>query len=369
MSANLVDHLSAFLAVAETGSFSVAARNLGRAVSSVSYSIAQLEAQCGFPLLNRRIKRSELTERGLALLSEAKAVVEGARRFGSHASSLERGAETRIRIAVDPLFPLAALHAALRTFAAAHDHAQLQFFNSSLNNLWDQLRSGHLDFALSPVAGIPLDMRGHSFKQLMLGPVASASHPLAALDRPLLLSDLQRERQIYFVGSPDLPVERVGRVFSLDLWTGNDLEHIRLLIRNGFGWCFGTQEFFCAELRAGLVRMLPCRDAQLQPIRTISAIWPAERPPGPLGLELIRLVGASILSDNMDEPTTLLNLRDTSECPSFVSTTENATLIESACAPPAAVELVRDQERATTGRASRPMRRRKIGPTVERSPT
>ena len=114
--------------------------------------------------------------------------------------------------------------------------------------------------------------------------------------RPLSLSDLQRERQIYFVGSPDIALERVGRVFSLDVRTANDLEHIRLLIRKGFGWCFGTAEFFSEEVRAGSVRMLPCSDAQLQPTRTVSAVWPAERRPGPLGRELIGLVGASLAS-------------------------------------------------------------------------
>jgi DNA-binding transcriptional LysR family regulator len=294
MTANIVDHLTAFVAVAETGSFSVAARSLNRAVSSISYSVAQLEARCGFPLLERRSKRSELTERGRALFGEAKAVVEGARRFASHAASLDRGAETRLQIAVDALFPLADLHAALKSFVAAHERVQLQLFNSSLNNLWDELRSRSFDFALSLVAALPLDMEGCSFRQITLGPVASASHPLVLLKRPLSLADLQRQRQIYFVGSPDIVLERVGRVFSLDVWTANDLEHIRLLIRNGFGWCFGTAEFFSEELRAGSVRMLPCSDAQLQPTRTVSAVWPAERRPGPLGRELIGLVGAAL---------------------------------------------------------------------------
>ena len=278
MIVNIIDHLTAFVAVAETGSFSAAARNLNRAVSSISYSVAQLEAQCGFPLLERRTKKSELTERGRALFGEARAVIEGARRFASHAASLERGAETRIRIAVDALFPLLDLQAALKAFVATHDRVQLQLFNSSLNNLWDELRSHSFDFAFSLVAAMPLGFEGDSFGQMRLGPIASSSHPLALLKRPLSLSDLQRERQIYFVGSPHIMLERVGRVFSLDVWTANDLEHIRLLIRNGFGWCFGTEEFFSDELRAGSVQMLPCTEAQLQPARTVSAMWPAERP-------------------------------------------------------------------------------------------
>ena len=295
MTSNLVDHLTAFIAVVETGSFSVAARNLNRAVSSVSYSVTQLETQCGFPLLERHTKRSELTERGRALFGEAKAVVEGARRFTSHAASLERGAETRIRIAVDVLFPRAPLQAALRSFVRRHERVQLQLFSSSLNNLWEELRAGRFDLALSLIAAIPLDMEGRSFKQTTLGPVAAASHKLALLERPLSLSDFHRERQIYFVGSPEIALERVGRVFSLDIWTASDLEHIRMLIRNGFGWSFGTQDFFEEELRAGTVRKLPCSDAQLQLTRTVSAVWIADRRPGPLGRELIGLIGASLV--------------------------------------------------------------------------
>src|SRR5439155_24199312 len=118
-------------------------------------------------------------------------VVERARRFTSHAASLERGAETRIRIAVDPLFPAAALLLALRSFVGGHERVQLQLFDSSLNNLWDELRAGRLDFGLSLVAALPLDMDGRSFKQITLNPVAAANHPLSLLDRPLTLVDFQ----------------------------------------------------------------------------------------------------------------------------------------------------------------------------------
>lgn len=294
MSPNLVEHLTAFISVAETGSFSVAARNLGRAVSSISYSLAQLEAHCGFPLLIRGGKQSELTERGRALFAEAKAVVERAQRFASHAASLEMGNETRIRIAVDVIFPLAVLHAALKPFVTAHERVRLQLFTSSLNSLWDDLRSGKVDFGLSLLAAIPLDMEGRSFSQVTLSPVAATSHPLTRLEQPLSLADFQRERQIYYVGSPEIDMERVGRVFSSDVWTANDLEHIRLMIRNGFGWAFGSEAFFEEELRTGTVCMLRCSDAQLHPTRTIGAVWPVGRRPGPLGRELIDMIGATL---------------------------------------------------------------------------
>lgn len=298
MTAALIDHLTAFIEVAETGSFAAAARNLRRGVSSVSYSIAQVEEKCGFPLLVRGNKKSELTERGRAVFADAKAVVEGARRFTSHAATLQRGAETRIRIAVDALFPPVPLQSALKRLTDRHDRIRIQLFNSSLNNLWDELRTRRLDFALTLISVLPLDMEGMSFRQIQLAPVAAANHRLSLLKRPLQMSDLQRERQIYFVASPDLDTERVGRVFSLDVWTANDLEHIRRLVRGGLGWSFGSEDFFAEEILSGAVQILASKDAHLHPVRTIGAVWLANNRPGPMGRDLIALIAEALGKNN-----------------------------------------------------------------------
>ncbi|WP_099867378.1 LysR family transcriptional regulator [Pararhizobium haloflavum] len=294
MHPNLVDHLATFVAVAETGGFSAAARQLNRAVSSISYSMSQLEAYCGFPLLERGPRQSELTPRGRALFAEAKSVVEDARRFKSHAASLERGQETRIRIAVDVLFPSMPLHRALQRFAERHERVRLQLFTSSLNSLWDDLRTGGFDLSVALMTAIPLGMEARSFHQVVLNPVAAVTHPLAAKPQPLSVSDFQGHRQIYYIGSHSLDMERTGRLFSSDVWTSNDLEHIRLLIRHGIGWCFSTDGFFREEVATGLVRKLRCVDAQLHPSRTVGAVWPGDRRPGPLGRELIELIADEI---------------------------------------------------------------------------
>lgn len=294
MHPNLVDHLIAFISVADRGSFSGAARELGRAVSSISYSLAQLEAYCGFPLLERGPKHSELTERGRALYAESRAVVEHARRFTFHAASLEKGEETRIRIAVDVLFPQSPLHRALKLFAARHERVRLQFFTSSLNTLWDDLRDGHVDFALALVAALPLGMEGRSFQQIAMSPAAAATHRLAQKAGPLTMADFQAERQIYYIGSYGVDMERSGRTFSADVWTANDLEQIRLMIRNGLGWSFATGYFFEEEIRNGTVKILRSVDTQLHPTRTVGVVWPIERPPGPLAQILIEMVGEAM---------------------------------------------------------------------------
>ena len=74
-----LDQLRIFLAVAEHGSFGGAAKASGRAVSAISYGIAQLEAQLALSLFEREgSRRPVLSEAGQGLLPEARAVADAA---------------------------------------------------------------------------------------------------------------------------------------------------------------------------------------------------------------------------------------------------------------------------------------------------
>lgn len=287
MHPNLVDHLQAFCAVVDQGSLTAAARELRRPISSVSYSLTQLETQCGFALLGTGTNRAELTPRGRVLLAEARSVVERARSFTTHAQSLERGQETHLRVLVDVLFPRADLNRALRAFSAAHPHARCQFFNSSLATLWDDLRDGDFDFALTLAAAIPSDISARHLASEVLAPVCAAQHRLAQMPQPLPMRAFDRERQIYYVGSPLIDMERVGRLFSSDVWTVNDVDAIKSMVVSGLGWCFSAARTFADEMQRGEVVRLTCEDMQFHPARTVVVAWPAHRLPGPLGQQML----------------------------------------------------------------------------------
>lgn len=283
MHPNMVDHLAAFCAIVDQGSLTAAARELRKPISSISYSLTQLENHCGFPLLGQGANRSELTERGRALLADARSVVDRARSFSSHAASLEKGEETRLRIMVDVLFPRSALNRALDLFIQQHPHARVQFFSSSLATLWDDLRGGEIDLALTLAAAIPLDITAWNLGSETLRPVCSVNHRLASLPAPLPLSALEQERQIYYVRSPNIDMERVGRVFGTDVWTVNDVEIIKSMVSSGLGWCFSGSRTFEGEIARGEIVSLTCEDMQFHSVRTIVVAWPTHRRPGPLG--------------------------------------------------------------------------------------
>ena len=62
-----LDQLRMLIAVAETGSFSAAARRLGRVQSAVSQSVQALEATLGLALFDRGERTPKLSDAGRAL--------------------------------------------------------------------------------------------------------------------------------------------------------------------------------------------------------------------------------------------------------------------------------------------------------------
>lgn len=71
-----IDQLEAFVTAAEFGSFSAAARRLGKAQSAVSAAISNLEIDLGSNLFDRSSYRAELTVSGVSLLDYARSILQ-----------------------------------------------------------------------------------------------------------------------------------------------------------------------------------------------------------------------------------------------------------------------------------------------------
>ena len=95
-----IDEIRSFVAVAETGSFSAAARNLKRAQSVVSMHIAGFEAELGYKLFDRTPK-PVLTAQGRELLVGAKRVLVEADRLQNRALTLSETQTPSIYMGID----------------------------------------------------------------------------------------------------------------------------------------------------------------------------------------------------------------------------------------------------------------------------
>lgn len=112
------DQIKIFLAVVDTGSFAGAGRRLNRAVSVISYSIANLEAQLGVRLFDREgTKKPVLTVEGRAVLAEARAIGEGVDGLRAKVKGLLEGLEAEVNLAVDVMLPAPRLGRSCAHFA------------------------------------------------------------------------------------------------------------------------------------------------------------------------------------------------------------------------------------------------------------
>ncbi|MHC9037302.1 LysR family transcriptional regulator, partial [Cobetia marina] len=96
-----LEQLTTLRCVAETGSFSAAARRLGRAQSAVSTAIANLEMDLGCELFDRTPRTPILTPAGKALLHEANSVLVQCQRLEARARTLSEGLEASLTLAID----------------------------------------------------------------------------------------------------------------------------------------------------------------------------------------------------------------------------------------------------------------------------
>ena len=87
------DSVQVFLAVLDHGSFSAAARALGRVPSAVSMAVAHLEAELALQLFDRRGREPRPTDAARALEPSARQIALQLRALHAHALSLTQGLE------------------------------------------------------------------------------------------------------------------------------------------------------------------------------------------------------------------------------------------------------------------------------------
>lgn len=188
-------------AVAETGSFSAAARLLDVTQSAVSQHVAALESVVGMPLVQRGTRPLELTQAGATLVRHGTAIVaqlDGAEQvLGEIAGRLA----LRLRLGSFPTALVSFVGDALVRLRQQSPGVVLTVIDDHMQQLVPRLQSGELDLAVvyehpaladEQLKGlVRTDLFDDPFRVLL-----AAGHPRAGGAGPLSLTALAGERWI-----------------------------------------------------------------------------------------------------------------------------------------------------------------------------
>ncbi|MEE4153733.1 MAG: LysR family transcriptional regulator [Erythrobacter sp.] len=275
-----LDHLRIFLAVAEHGSFGGAARAMNRAVSAISYGIAQLEAQLAVILFEREgSRRPVLTEAGEGLLAEARSVADALDALLAKTRSLHAGLESTLGLVIDAMLPGEVTAAVLADFRAIFPTVALRLRVEALGAVAECLLGEGAQLALGgPIIGEDPLLERQAVGEIELVPVAAPAHPLA---RPGIAPGESR-RHLQLVLS-DRSTRTQGREFSVLsplTWRLGDLGAKHVLLKEGLGWGNMPRHMIAGDLtNGGLVELdLPEKPGDRY---TLYALWRRDTRLGP----------------------------------------------------------------------------------------
>src|SRR5262245_3264774 len=175
-----IRQLKAFVAIAETGTFTAGAARVHVTQAAISMQIRQLENETGAQLFVRAPRRVILTEAGERLLERAYVILrehdaaleEMAALTGAHRGRLRIGSASAM-VAADPLPHI------LRELKKSHEAVETSVSSGTSEALVQQVLAGELDVAF---VSLPVEARGIQTELLnedYLVAIASPRHKLA----------------------------------------------------------------------------------------------------------------------------------------------------------------------------------------------
>lgn len=233
--------LNAFIAIAETGSFSLAGERLHLTQPAVSKRLASLESQLDVRLFDRLGREISLTEAGRALLPRAYQILNVLDDTRRALTNLNGDVSGRLSLATSHHIGLHRLPPLLRAFTRAHPGVNLdiRFLDSEV--AYDEVLHGRAELAvitLAPHTAEPI--RASKVWDDPLDFVVAPEHPLAQ-KCDISLADIA-EYPAVFPGGNTFTHHIAQRLFEREglrpniAMSTNYLETIKMMVSIGIAW-------------------------------------------------------------------------------------------------------------------------------------
>jgi DNA-binding transcriptional LysR family regulator len=234
-------NLQAFIKLAETHSFSLAAQQLFLTQPAVSKRIKQLEDQFASKLVDRNGKQIRLTQTGEALLPLARKIINGLQNARQHIADMEGNPMGSLSMATSHHIGLHRLPPILRAFTNQFPAVNLDLHFMDSEQACKLVEQNELDIAVVtlPFEDAPkLEYTSIWDDQLMI--TCAPDHPLSCLSNPTL-KDLVKHPAVlpshgtFTRQAIEKALKKELAELKINLET-NYLETIKMMVSVGLGW-------------------------------------------------------------------------------------------------------------------------------------
>lgn len=179
--------IRSFVAVAQLGSFTQAAKALHLSQPALTVQIRQLEETLGVQLFDRNTRSVQVTRIGRELAPQLERLQEELDSVLGRTREIGRGRTGAVRLACIPSFAASVLPDAIMAFRAHHPHINFALKDVNWSSMVAMVRSEAVDFGVGDLPAAEPDL---DFTQVMedrMHVVFRQDHPIAAMKNVTLV--------------------------------------------------------------------------------------------------------------------------------------------------------------------------------------
>lgn len=228
--------LLAFAHAAQLGSFSAAARQLGKQQSTISTSIANLEADLNLQLFDRSFRKPQLTAAGRLILGQVQQVLAAEALLTETALRLNAGLEAEFSLVLSDTYQSDHFEIMMREFAERFGVVSFRCQIAEQAELVSLVQRGVAQLGLvATQARYPPDISAHTLRERsLIGCYVSHQHPLAqrAARHGLSIQDLAEYRELRL----SQPLHELPKVATPQQWQAPTYTMLLEMLMLGVGW-------------------------------------------------------------------------------------------------------------------------------------
>ena len=276
--------LTAFAEAATLGSFSAAARKLGKSQSTVSSAIANLEIDLGLSLFDRSRRKPTLTEHGRVMLGKVQEILAASDRLDLSASQLGGGLEAKLSVVWSDTYQSDGFESMLTAFEQRFPDLEFECLIAEHGDLVALVQSGRANIGVVGAQTLyPPDIGSATIaEQSEITLFVAANHALAGLQdvTPEVLAQYRELRLDTYQGRAERLMPAAHRS-----WSASSYLMLLEMAVLGFGWA-AIPRWMVTRFAVGTLHEL---DARGWPQRVpVDAVWSRQRPLGRAGTWLLQ---------------------------------------------------------------------------------